>query len=355
MTAQTAATNAPRLPVFIHGFIDDLKLSLEAFRVYCHLARRFGKKGAIGSYKAIAEHCFRESYPTATIATLRRKAIAAVKELEENGLIEKELNQRQDGGNACNTYDLASLESLQEGVLTPGGVHRHKVVPIHQGVSTHQGVRSHQHKEVTPYEVSPLEVSPLEVTPLFIPQGEPEEKRAREEPIEVEIVQEESGSQEPMAGNQRPKTESSTQQQTPGVDKNSAAPPNLEELYDSGQVKELPPLELRKLAIEQLGTEFFFQYRKSGRIQASSPNDIDRSFKTYLMQRDKQPEISYATRLISKLERTPSRWGELVDLIQDWNLHKEGKTPQIKQAMRSASVEGDLQARKDKNRAALSF
>jgi hypothetical protein len=202
------------LPVFIHSVIDDLKLSLEAFRVYCHLARREGKKGAFSSYKAIAEHCFRESFPSASIATLRRKAIAAMNELLEHGLIEKELNQRQDGGNACNTYSVTPLESLQDSVLTPGGgVHRHKVVPMHQGV------RSHQHKEGTPYEGTPSEVTPIN-SPLT-PQGELE-RVSEEVAFETEVTPEEFGNIEPSAESQKPESEFSTQQQSPGGDKSSA-------------------------------------------------------------------------------------------------------------------------------------
>ena len=33
-------SDARRLPIFIHSELDDLGLTLWAFRVYCHLARR---------------------------------------------------------------------------------------------------------------------------------------------------------------------------------------------------------------------------------------------------------------------------------------------------------------------------
>ena len=50
-----------RLPIFCHLVIDDLPMSLEAFRMYAHLARKWGngKFGALGSYSDMGEHCFR--------------------------------------------------------------------------------------------------------------------------------------------------------------------------------------------------------------------------------------------------------------------------------------------------------
>lgn len=95
------------LPIFIHSELDDLPLTLEAFRVYAHLARRAGRSNtAWPSYNSIAEACFRKSYPNASQETLRRKAIAAVKELTEAGLIEKVLNRHETGEHGTNTYRL---------------------------------------------------------------------------------------------------------------------------------------------------------------------------------------------------------------------------------------------------------
>ncbi len=84
--AQTASE--PRRPIYIHQDLDDLGLTVDAFRVYAHLARRAGKKNfAYPSYTSIGEHCFRLSYPKALTASLRRKAIRAVAELERVGII----------------------------------------------------------------------------------------------------------------------------------------------------------------------------------------------------------------------------------------------------------------------------
>lgn len=109
------------LPVFIHYHIDELNLTLEAFRVYFYLARRYGdgRLDAIGSYKTIGEHCFRESYPCASPATLKRKAITAVNQLLEKGLIEKYRYQANDGSSIQNSYRILGKEELRENKVIP--------------------------------------------------------------------------------------------------------------------------------------------------------------------------------------------------------------------------------------------
>lgn len=105
------------MPIFVHSLIDDLNLSLGAFRVYGHLARRSGTKNkkAWPSYNTIGEVCFRGSYPKALQATLRRKAIAAVKELKNEGLITVESRKIKDtAGNMTNHYQLVKLEDWLE-------------------------------------------------------------------------------------------------------------------------------------------------------------------------------------------------------------------------------------------------
>ena len=62
---------------FIPIRLDELGLSLEAFRVYCHIVRRTNKEThtAWPSYKKIGEICFRGSYPNSSAASLKKKAI----------------------------------------------------------------------------------------------------------------------------------------------------------------------------------------------------------------------------------------------------------------------------------------
>jgi len=103
-----------RPPIFVHSCIDDLDLSLEAFRVYSHLSRRWGDgtRDSVGSYSKIGEHCFRASFPCASKATLKRKTIAAIKELEEHGLIEKHKYKGYDGRDISNSYTLRTRDEL---------------------------------------------------------------------------------------------------------------------------------------------------------------------------------------------------------------------------------------------------
>jgi len=123
-----------RPPIFIHSLIDDLGLSLEAFRVYSHLARRWGNgtHDSIGSYSKLGEHCFRASLPCASKETLKRKAIAAIKELEESGLIEKHKHQGNDGRDISNSYTLRTREELSNIIPFP-----------HPSRATHPPVKYH--------------------------------------------------------------------------------------------------------------------------------------------------------------------------------------------------------------------
>lgn len=98
-------------PIFLHAYVDDLPLTLGAFRVYGHLSRRAGSNNfAWPSYNAIGEHCFRATYPNAKPETLRRKAIAAVVELEKLGIISVERRKLKGReGNNSNAYRLLKL------------------------------------------------------------------------------------------------------------------------------------------------------------------------------------------------------------------------------------------------------
>jgi len=134
-----------RPPIFVHSSIDDLDLTLEAFRVYSHLSRRWGDgtHDSVGSYSKIGEHCFRASFPCASKATLKRKAIAAIKELEENRLIEKHKHQGYDGRDISNSYTLRTRDELCNVVPFP-----------YPSEATHPPVQYHSFKEGTTTEGS---------------------------------------------------------------------------------------------------------------------------------------------------------------------------------------------------------
>lgn len=120
-----------RLPIFCHSVIDDLPMSLEAFRMYAHLARKWGngKREALGSYSDMGEHCFGCAFPKASSETLRRKAIRAVAELQKLNLLHKETRQGHDGRNLANSYiphDLQVIVSSHQ-----GGCDLTRVVRLH--------------------------------------------------------------------------------------------------------------------------------------------------------------------------------------------------------------------------------
>ncbi|WP_034340265.1 hypothetical protein [Deinococcus misasensis] len=103
-----------KLPIYVDWQVDDLPVTGNALRVYVRLSRRAQSKGyAHSGYKDLGE-ALRASYPTASSATLRRRAIEAIKELELLGLVRVETQKDQDGGNATNHYHLLDREDWFE-------------------------------------------------------------------------------------------------------------------------------------------------------------------------------------------------------------------------------------------------
>lgn len=121
MTEETIRVDDGRndLPIFIHSELDDMKITSAAFRIYAHLARRAGKDNkAWPSYATMGEQCFRMDYPGADSATLRRKAIAAIKELIDAGLIVRTL-RKAGKEHTTNSYKLVPKTQWGGGALTP--------------------------------------------------------------------------------------------------------------------------------------------------------------------------------------------------------------------------------------------
>jgi hypothetical protein len=75
----------------VHSAYDEMPLTIEAFRVLCHFARRANNQTgeAKTTYKSIGEKCFRASFPSTSSNGLRRRAMRAVTELEGFGLVRK--------------------------------------------------------------------------------------------------------------------------------------------------------------------------------------------------------------------------------------------------------------------------
>ena len=131
--------------------------------------------------------------------------------------------------------------------------------------------------------------------------------------------------------------------------KNSAAAENvldekltqLLERYNRGEIEKLPEPELKMLAGVVIG-ETVQLYRRSGKVLSSAPNDIDRQLLQFIAIRDQQ-DFVYATRLIAAMERTPSRWGELVELVAAWQL---GDVHAIPTAAKQIALHSRLQQSK---------
>lgn len=90
-----------RLPViFVHSSLDDAGLTLYAFRVYCHIARRAGERGAFPSLAAICNAC----------KMCRRTAMKAIRELLDRHMI-----TRKSRTGYTSVYHLTPHELWQPG------------------------------------------------------------------------------------------------------------------------------------------------------------------------------------------------------------------------------------------------
>jgi len=115
----------------------------------------------------------------------------------------------------------------------------------------------------------------------------------------------------------------------------------LLERYNRGEIGKLPEPELKMLAGLVIGDTVKL-YRHSGKVLSSAPNDIDRQLMQFIAIRDQQ-DFVYGTRLIAAMERTPSRWGELVELVAAWHL---GDVNAIPTAAKQIALHSRLQQSK---------
>ncbi|MDZ8105717.1 MAG: hypothetical protein RM338_08860 [Nostoc sp. DedQUE12a] len=119
MTIDSFSDNRKKRHIYMDSKLDDLPLTMEAYRVYCHLRRRAGcDNNAFPSYKSIGEACFRGSFPNSPTDSLRRKAIAAVNELIAWNLIHK-TSRSFDGLQTSNHYSLTDMEDWFTAASTP--------------------------------------------------------------------------------------------------------------------------------------------------------------------------------------------------------------------------------------------
>lgn len=124
-TSEVFVVDRREKPIYIDWELDDLGLTPEAYRVYCHLSRRAGNDGyAYPSYKSIGKACFsqvmragksdgHENRLSKPMSESRQKLLAmwAIKELVEFGLISIQERWTDAGDRATNIYILQPKEN----------------------------------------------------------------------------------------------------------------------------------------------------------------------------------------------------------------------------------------------------
>ncbi|MCC5600534.1 helix-turn-helix domain-containing protein [Nostoc favosum] len=202
--------------IYIDSKLDDLPLTMEAFRVYSHLCRRAGcDNNAFPSYKSIGEACFRGSFPGSSTETLRQKAIAAVSELVSWNLITKTSITKSNGSVSSNQYQLTDIDdwfvfptkqsSLIRGknsgssggilgVVLGGNQGSNEGIPgvvIGEDQGSSGGI-----PKVYPIKDYPIEVYPLKDAPLATPPARPTQECVCEKE-ELDLTTEEIELEEP--------------------------------------------------------------------------------------------------------------------------------------------------------------
>ncbi|MBD2535649.1 hypothetical protein H6G97_42285 [Nostoc flagelliforme FACHB-838] len=203
--------------IFIDSKLDDLPLTMEAFRVYSHLCRRAGcDNNAFPSYKSIGEACFRGSFPASSTETLRQKVIAAVSELVSWNLITKTPKTKSNGSVSSNLYQLTDIDDWFVSPTKQSSLIRGKnsgssggilgvVLGGYQGsnggipgvvVGEDQG-SSGGIPKVYPVKDYPIEVHPLKDAPLAMPPAPPTHESVCEKE-ELDLATEEIELEKPI-------------------------------------------------------------------------------------------------------------------------------------------------------------
>lgn len=238
MTTDSFSDNRRKRHIYMDSKLDDLPLTMEAYRVYCHLCRRAGcDNNAFPSYKSIGEFCFRGSFPNSPTDTLRRKAIAAVNELICWNLITK-TSRENNGLQTSNHYSLTDMEDWFPNPLKPSSLIRGKkdlggvggtlgvVLGGHPGsaggtppvvLGEHPGSVGGTPKDY-PIKDYPIEVYPLKDAPLASPPAPPTQKSVCEKE-ELDLTTEEIEVEKPSLEEPTPKEP--TPQQPTSLLKNS--------------------------------------------------------------------------------------------------------------------------------------
>ena len=197
MTDSIQIVDQRGVPVFIHSELDDLGLTPEAFRVYCHLVRRAGNGTAFPKQQSIGDICFprlqrrgadhkRLDKPVGEV-NRRVMAMNAIAALVEHGLITQSYRYREDGKRTSSVYNLRPPSEWKswEQLLRSQGDHGQRSQGDHSPGS--QGALSPGSQGDQPKGIPKKEITPKneERAPDFFSENEPEQKPSpvKETPI----------------------------------------------------------------------------------------------------------------------------------------------------------------------------
>lgn len=100
----------------------------------------------------------------------------------------------------------------------------------------------------------------------------------------------------------------------------------IREKYEQGLVTQLPPMELKAIADEEI-YDYVAAYRKSGNILSLKPNDIDQGFIDYVRDHCSWSKgaktTENAARYIQNCEKDPTRWRSLTEVVTAWVNHRK--------------------------------
>jgi len=164
--------------IFVHSALDDAGLSVHAFRLYCHLARRAGKDGFINSGgKSMAAVCRMK----------RDTCFRVMRELEERGML-----VRQKRGGATNSYTLTRPSEWRTNLPVPN-----------EGMSPETGLQPSPETGLRPSPETGHKGNPVKVIQKDNPLATAPPSRVRD--LAFEMLVEVQGSK--LAGLSKPERE----------------------------------------------------------------------------------------------------------------------------------------------------
>lgn len=308
--------------ILVSTKLEKIPLTTDAYRVYCHLKMRsnLNTGKCFPSYSTIGECCFRGSYPDSPPDTVRKRAIAAIKELVSFNLVLK-----KERKNTSNIYVLTKSTQWKKKPLTATTL-----------------ARKAKRSLITPQDyplVAPHD--PPASPPPRPPQSPPttltrsiELDQEREEKKEVKEKKENFAQKDslPSEQEQKPGSIKNNQEGSFSAQPKAVTTMSKNELYEAryAQLGKLPEWELVDWSRAILG-DIVRHYRKSGRILSKSVTDIKEEFVIFVASKlRKEPnqelDTGYALNLIRSFEQDPNKWVVLVDYVNKWvKIREDGR------------------------------